>query len=552
MKFLYLFQFFIMVFTLVFTFLMAAENVPLYSVHEVVFEGPQFGPSDTPARDVEFYTEWQHEDGGPVYRIYGFWDGDGKGGTTGNTFKIRFCPTRTGKWILRKAVSNRNELNGQNEGYSIVCTASGRHGFWEVDTENAGGRWYKRSDGTHQYIIGNTMYSFLSEMRDNGPTHSTIARDVKENSRYFKKIRFSIMGDRYPHPIEKPFLDNNGKPTDDGNFSHRPNPAWFHNRVDLAVKEAFEFDLIVDLILNGPDTEYSRSALLAAENGGDCTPYLRYIAARYGSYPNVWICLANEWNIKKPKFTAEQIKIFGHRIRQYLPYPTPVSIHAAPTDWNAHLNTIIPWNDHIILQYKIKLLPIAADFIEKNYWIGGGNKPVIDDELAYQGEGDGWSEADVIEAHLGVFLGGGYGTTGFKHPKTKQGHYFWGAFKPEEHTAADNLQWFRKIVDEKITFWKMTPAVHLRFWGKTLGLSIFRNIAESFRVLEWKNKEYILGTNKARSNIQAHLPKGIWQITQYDLIKKEKIQMAAAATGKFKFDTPASRAVMFHFKKIGD
>jgi len=29
MKFLYLFQFFIMVFTLVFTFLMAAENVPL-------------------------------------------------------------------------------------------------------------------------------------------------------------------------------------------------------------------------------------------------------------------------------------------------------------------------------------------------------------------------------------------------------------------------------------------------------------------------------------------------------------------------------------------
>ena len=39
----------------------------------------------------------------------------------------------------------------------------------------------------------------------------------------------------------------------------------------------------------------------------------------------------------------------------------------------------MPWHSHVILQYKLKDLHFAADFIDKNYWIGM-QKPVINDE----------------------------------------------------------------------------------------------------------------------------------------------------------------------------
>ena len=243
----------------------AQAAVPLYGVHELAFEGPSQGPTDAPARDVELVTRWRHEGSGLVHTIHGFWDGDGNGGPAGNVFKVRLCPTAPGKWTLVETTSNRPELAGQKQGYTVTCVASDHPGFWIVDREQTAGRWYQRSDGSHPYIYGNTMYSFLSEYDDKGPSGGNIANDIQGNAGYFKKVRFSIMGDRYPHPEVKPFLDDAGKPTDNGNFSHRPNPAWFRNRADLAVRTAYEYDLIADLILCGPDTEDSRSTLLAGQ-----------------------------------------------------------------------------------------------------------------------------------------------------------------------------------------------------------------------------------------------------------------------------------------------
>lgn len=526
----------------------AAEiSVPLYGMHEVVFEGPTLGPTDAPERDIQFVTLWRHESGQPVYRIHGFWDGDGKGGSRGNVFVVRFCPTAMGGWTLVNTVSNCEELRGQKEGYQVTCVASNLPGFWMPDDEHTGGRWYRRSDGSHPYIFGNTMYSFLSEYDDKGPSGGNIADDIRGNAEYFKKVRFSIMGDRYPHPKVKPFLDDTGTPTDNGDFSHRPNPAWFRNRVDLAVQTACERDLIADLILCGPDTEDSRSTLRAGRNGNDATPLLRYIAARYGSYPNVWICLCNEFDIKQPQYTVEQINHFGRRLREFLPYPTPVSIHAQPRDWYRELNTPPPWHDHVIIQEKIKKLPVAADWVSRNYAIGG-DVPVIDDELAYEGAGDGWSEADVIESHLGAFLGGGYGTTGHK-PGEKQGHYFWGNFKPSEHLAADNLAWLRRVIDENITFWRMAPADDPKPHDNAIG--VFANVHPDFRVLEWPGHEYVLGANRGSlvPRAQAHLPPGRWRVTCYDVVGKQK-RLDTIVDGTFAFGVPDSRAVLFHFENL--
>jgi len=514
-----------------------------YSVVELTFDGPVQSPKEVPARDIDFWARFRHESGSPEYKIHGFWDGDGKEGTAGGVFKIRFCPTKAGRWDMVEVYSNKPKLQGQKQGQCVTAIASDHPGFWIADPSSPGRRWYMRSDGSHQYIFGNTHYSFLSGCRQDGkPSGNDIAADIAGNAKYFKKLRFTLYGDRYLNPDEKPFLDNNGHLSDSGDDSYRPNPRWFGQRADLAVRTAWEHDLIADLILCGPDTKESRSVLRAGNNGGDPTPYLKYIAARYGSYPNVWICLCNEFNIKEPKYTEEQIARFGQIIRQYLPYPTPLSVHTVPsTLWPAKFDELVAWNDHQIIQKKIRNLPDAADAIQYTWRNPSGkgprNKPTINDELSYEGKGDRHTEHDTIESHLGAFLGAGYGTTGEK-PGNKLGQYFMGRFNPAEHTSADNLKYLRETINKNITFWKMAPET-----------GIFSNLRPGFRGLAWTGHEYVLGTNKTRKQIVANLPGGTWTVKRYDIISKGEETLSETARGNFLFDAPDSRAVMFHFKK---
>ena len=113
----------------------------------------------------------------------------------------------------------RGLLDGQRQGDHVIASGSDRHGFWLVDDDSPGRRWYRRSDGTHPYVIGNTQYSFLSGHREDGrPKEVGIAEDVARNAAFFKKLRFGLHGDYYVHPTEKPYLDDRGRPTDDGDF----------------------------------------------------------------------------------------------------------------------------------------------------------------------------------------------------------------------------------------------------------------------------------------------------------------------------------------------
>jgi len=528
------------------------DEVPLYSIHELVFEGETYTVKDEPVVDVEFYTIWRHEDGHPHLKIYGFFDGNGTGGPEGNVFKVRFTPTNEGEWELIETFSNDEKLNGQLKGTKIICTASSEEGFWLPDPNSAGQRWYMQSNGSHRYIVGNTMYSFLSETMDGKPTGGNIKDDVVNNAQYFDKLRFAITGDIYPHPTENPFLDNQGNPTDDGNFAHKPNPKWFYERVDLAVQTAYEHNLIADMILNGPDSKDARSALFAGENGGDNTPFLRYMAARYGSYPNVWFCLSNEYDIRNPKFSPEFIKSTGYKMMEFMPYNNPLSVHGNQGNWIAALNGLVDWNDHVIIQNKLKSVNSAADYLVLNYHIGEGNKPVFNDELAYEGGGDLWNELEVLEGFLGTFLGGGYGSGGHK-PASKKGHYFAGNFSAEAHKSADNLKWFSDVVTENVAFWNLQPAFHTHVaYGEIKGpnAGIFKNLDEDFRALEWKDNQYVLGTNKARKNIGIALPDGNWLIKYYDIINKKEVVLSEKATGTFIFDSPESEAVLVHVKKI--
>lgn len=507
----------------------------VYSVIEISFTGPTQTTSSVPNKDINFWVDFQHASGSPSYRVHGFWDGNGNGGSSGNVFKVRFCPTQTGQWNLIDVFSNATELNNEKEGDYVTATVSSHPGFWIVDGASNGSRWYKRSNGEHQYIVSNTHYDFLSE------SAGTISGDVSGNAQYFKKLRFSVTGDRFPNPSEKPFFNTSGQQTDDGAYSVRTNPAWFHNRLDQAIGQAYSLDLVMDLILAGPDAYDARETLKATGNNGDPEPYLKYIAARYGAYPNVWICLANEYDIKNPSYTTTEIKTFGQIIKQYLPYPTPLSVHPnTGTGWQTGLNTTPMWADHKIIQSKDKTLASGAGPITSNYNVTPANMPVFNDETGYEGAGDNFSEADIIEGHMGVLSGGGYPCTGYK-PIPKEGQYFQGGFNATEHAACDNLKYMREVIDANMTFWNYEP--------QSATSSIFSGLSTDFKVLQWANNEYVLFSNAADATITAALPSGSWSIYQYNCINKATSTISTNASGSTNFATPASRACMTFFKK---
>lgn len=202
----------------------------VYSVVELPFRGPMQKAADAPARDIELWARIRHSSGSPEYKVFGYWDGEDR-------FRIRFSPTKAGAWRIEEVHSNASQLAGQHKGDTIAATASSLHGFWEVDEASPGRRWFKRSDGSHQFIYGNTHYSFLSQMRwDGKPTGSSVEKDVRGNAEFFKKLRFSPIGDLYPDPAVAPFLDGEGKPTYSGAWSHKPNPEWFSKRADSTLR----------------------------------------------------------------------------------------------------------------------------------------------------------------------------------------------------------------------------------------------------------------------------------------------------------------------------
>jgi hypothetical protein len=492
---------------------------PVYSVVELTFVGPTQTPQNRPAVDVDFWVRFRHESGSVEYKVHGFWDGDGFGGTSGSVFRVRFTPTAPGRWDLIEVSSNRAELAGQKQGDFVTATLpAASHGFWIPE-----GPWFKRSDGTHQFIVGNTHYDFLSRPNGIEASQMSIELDILGSAQYFRKLRFCLMSPRSENASTTlmPFFDASGNQTH--TETDRPNPKFFREHVDVAVQTGFELDLITDLILGGT----------IGDQVADFQGYMKYVAARYGAYPNVWLTLGQEYD---EQATPAHEQANGNYLRSVLAYPIPMSTHSTGA-WNPALNGT--WNTHSIRQGRFGTIAAAADAVQADLANNQG-KPAVNDEIGY--DPDETPTPDVLEGIVGALAGGGYATTGHK-TGFKTGGYFWGHAASggsiSEHPSADNLGFLRDKVDEHLAFWNMVP--------KTPAASIFPDASPLFRALEWTGNQYVLASSAAGS-VTATLPPGNWQVVQLDILAKTEQLLGTSVGGSFAFSLPSSPAGLTVFK----
>ena len=135
----------IALFLLVLPAVAEAADIPLFGLFEKeITNSESYG---NPFADVDLVGEFKSPSG-QATKVYGFYAGDGKGGNSGNVWKIRFMPDQLGKWTYTYSFSDSTTtISGR---FSCVQNG-GKPGPWVQDESNR--RWIKAADGSRFFPI---------------------------------------------------------------------------------------------------------------------------------------------------------------------------------------------------------------------------------------------------------------------------------------------------------------------------------------------------------------------------------------------------------------
>ena len=265
---------------------------------------------------------------GNKFRVYGFYDGDGEGGSGGNIWKIRFMPDEIGQWTY-----NYDWSDGTmgNSGSFLVSNRLQKknHGHVKVDKNNQ--KYLVHDDGTPHYWWGANWIAAITygSKEINGEknkeyisneefiSHLDKLEEYEHNGLLLKIALFPLKDDKYTWSLE-----------------------WLH-RAEWLVKEMGKRGIYVHI--NIFDTWSRERGKLSFnirgdkqvfnvwENGDEDAKlnYIRTIIARFSGFYNVYWELGNEM-AHYPNPGEEFIKQANSKyipwIRENDPYQLPIGV----------------------------------------------------------------------------------------------------------------------------------------------------------------------------------------------------------------------------------
>ncbi|WP_329126282.1 apiosidase-like domain-containing protein [Streptomyces sp. NBC_01465] len=275
-----------------------------------------------PYTEVELEAEFRHPASGTVVRRPAFWDG-------GRRWAVRFAsPGLAGEWTWRTVSSVADPgLHGRTGTLTIgetdpaAASPFRRHGFWRM---SPGGRSLVHADGAPALIVADTAWGL--PWRATAEQARTYAADRAAKG-FNAALLMSVMPD----------MDARGPRdrTADGGFDiafedlrdgglDRMVPAYFQ-RLDelLGILDAHGIVPVLQPVFHGFGWKGLRVA-------GPVVPpasyarYCRYLVARYGASPAVWLVGADG------RGDEPQIAAGGREIEAWDGYHQPTGIHYRP------------------------------------------------------------------------------------------------------------------------------------------------------------------------------------------------------------------------------
>ena len=306
-----------------------SDTVPKWGYFERKFTGS--AAYTNPFQDVQLTIVFTAPSG-DQHRVEGFWDG-------GNTWLARFSPNQTGTWMYTAtSIPEDHGLHGQSG--SFICglpigpTRFEQHGPLQLSDNR---RHLIHADGMPFLWLGDTAW--------NGPlraTPSEWAYYLRERVRQ----KFTAVQWVTTQWLAAPGGDLNGNTAFDGMDQISIHPAFFQ-RLDGYVQAICQAGLLnVPVMLwaaEWRDAEFNPGAFLPEDQA---IALGRYMVARWGAYPIVWI-LPGDSDYRAEK--AERWKRIGRGVFGDKPH-APVILHPGGMHWNGDEFRQESWLD--ILGYQ--------------------------------------------------------------------------------------------------------------------------------------------------------------------------------------------------------
>jgi len=336
-------------------------RVPRWQPHDFAF-------TNRSELDNPFQASFSAELTGPDRTslvLPGFYDGNG-------TWKVRFSPTREGKWqlVTRSSVPT---LDGQ--GVQIVCmpNLSHVHGGVRVDPQHP--RHFVCEDGTRFFPLGyecDWLWA-LDATNDELPTLNRFLDKLATNGFNY------VLLNAYAHDTSW----CKGRRSDD-DYGPPPMYAWAgtneqpdHTRFNLAYWQHYD-QVIAALNARGMVAHvmikvYNKMVNWPAKGSAEDDLYFRWLIARYSAYPNVHWDFSKESNNEKDLgYKLERTRF----IRTNYPYRRPITTHTdlALYDSGAYNGVLDYRSDQVHSKWHASLL----EHRQQHTW------PVLNVEFGYE------------------------------------------------------------------------------------------------------------------------------------------------------------------------
>jgi uncharacterized protein DUF4038/uncharacterized protein DUF5060/collagenase-like protein with putative collagen-binding domain len=298
-----------------------AQSVPIWSRWEQTFA------ARTTAPDTKLTVELTSPSR-KVLTVAGFWDG-------GETWRVRFMPTETGKWLYRThSVPAVAGLGGKTGNFicrrEAATTRFLQHGAVRA---SANGRFFEHADGTPFLWVGDTVwYGAILSAKEDWNTY--LADRV---SKRFDVVHFNVVA-----PRNGVAADENHQISFTGEGPIRINPR-FYQRLDQRIDAVNSHGLLAAIVLTwGLRPVDSGNSLPEAE----VVRLIRYLESRYGADHVVWIVTGDNYY---KGADGERWKRIGRAAFDGRSH-APVTTHPAGMHWPWESFRHEKWMDFIIYQ----------------------------------------------------------------------------------------------------------------------------------------------------------------------------------------------------------
>jgi len=431
-------------------------------------------PAASLDRDV-IVSQWTGPDGSTV-RVPAFWDG-------GRTWRVRFAPTRPGRWTYRIVRAEGPQAGAPRPAGETLATGTvdvrladaadanplHRHGpFLKVAP---GGRHLTYTDGTPLFWLGDTWWFCPSDLVPiDGSNRPGVASMYKALVDKRAAQRFTILHMAFLGGLKTP----DGRATYTDILSGAINPAYWQ-QADRYLRYVNEKGL-VPAIGFGFHHMHDRVTLPQLER------LWRYALARFGAMGATFL-ICGEYNVKsgdgllqKREYTPVDLRRIdvllrtGRFIRDRDPYARATTIHPWAMGLDGRQAWAEPWYDFIMLQGghaphgpSVAMYREALD--------ARPVRPVLEGECTY--EGIHGMTADVVRRNAYKAIQAGcfgytYGAHGLWYPtQDESDRKFdnWGEpipwWQALEAPGADHMTHLRAAY-ECVRWWNLAPVAPRR------------------------------------------------------------------------------------------